>query len=729
MTAISMKNQMKTLFVAILICLASVAVQAQILFQDAFNYPNGCVETDGLWYAYSPASPHQDAFVTNNLLILNQANYDAVASPSNNFTASDPVYASFTINVSSLPTSNGGYFAQLKDTTNDYVSRIFIATTNTVVPGTYRIGISDASPYTSDAKFFPLDLATNITYQVVFSYDVGGPLAYLWVNPSSSSDSSVSPSDLVTNALQQNIVISQIAFNQYTGQGIAAIGDVMVGQNFTDVATNTPQLPVIGVQPQGVTNYSGTSATLYVAASGIGLSYQWLSNSLPLTDDGVTVSGSATPVLTLSALQNSANYTVVIANSAGSVTSLVAAVSINSTPTPPFFTLQPQSTTNSLGSSFNLIAAANGTGPLNYQWYFSPDGINTNGVGTNGPVLGFTSATFTQSGFYYVQVTGGDGTTSSSVVYVQIIPPPLVSIGYLHNLASSNAISATAIYNVQGIVTTFGPLSANTASYASYFIQDGTGGISVYIAGIGTNACPAAGTLMSITGPVTVYDGQLEIDPNVVASATNSSAIVISTNNPVPAPQLVNFQLAATNFGGAYGNQIQGSLVTITNAYFYKAKTGTAIPSTYTYYSNSYTSFYMTQGPYSASNTNSIEVYVVSYGGDSTNFSNKPEPQQAYQVTGVLEAYPKAATPEFAPTRYVDLVLVPPASFNATVTITNGAPQVAWPAMTGSTYSVYSATNLFGPWTQTFGLSYYPSTGIYTDTNATAAKFYRVSTP
>jgi hypothetical protein len=55
---------------------------------------------------------------------------------------------------------------------------------------------------------------------------------------------------------------------------------------------------------------------------------------------------------------------------------------------------------------------------------------------------------------------------------------------------------------------------------------------------------------------------------------------------------------------------------------------------------------------------------------------------------------------------------------------------VNWPAVAGSTYSIYSETNLLGPWTQqAFGLSYYPSTGTYTDTNAAKAKFYRVSTP
>jgi hypothetical protein len=61
--------------------------------------------------------------------------------------------------------------------------------------------------------------------------------------------------------------------------------------------------------------------------------------------------------------------------------------------------------------------------------------------------------------------------------------------------------------------------------------------------------------------------------------------------------------------------------------------------------------------------------------------------------------------------------------------VSNGVSQLTWPAVPGSTYSVYSATNITGPWTQTFGLGYYPSTGVYAVTNAAANQFYKVSTP
>jgi len=427
----------------ILSFIGALSARATVLFQDALNYPNGCIETDGLWYAFTPATPHLDAFVTNDLLILNQNGYDGVAAPSNNFTntpGNTIVFASFTINVSSLPTVNGGYFAYFKDTTNDYINKVFIDTTGTTVPGTYRLGIANAQNYiySTGATNFPLDLATGITYQVVCSYDVNTsdpyPNSTLWVNPVTINDYNVYGTDLVTNPPQETIVISQIAFSQYANQGVAAIGNVVVGTTFGDVQTNTPQIPVIGIGPQSTSIYSGNNLTLYVAASGLGqLSYQWLSNGVPLSD-GTYVSGSVANVLTLTDLQNTANYSVIVANSAGSVTSTPpAVVSVITTLTAPFFTLQPQGETNSLLSPVTLTAAANGTGPITYQWYFEPAGGNTFTAlsGANSPSYSFTAG-YLNSGAYYVTATGGGGSKNSATVNVLVISPPLVSIGYMH---------------------------------------------------------------------------------------------------------------------------------------------------------------------------------------------------------------------------------------------------------------------------------------------------------
>ena len=130
----------------------------------------------------------------------------------------------------------------------------------------------------------------------------------------------------------------------------------------------------------------------------------------------------------------------------------------------------------------------------------------------------------------------------------------------------------------------------------------------------------------------------------------------------------------------------------------------------------SHTPLYAFAQPYSAGQPY-MEIYVYTYTNAvnqlNTNYFGKPIPSFAYQLTGEMGIYSTTA-PEIYPTRYADFVTTTPAPFAVGLTVSNGVSQLTWPAATGSTYSVYSATNLLGPWTQTFGLGYYPSTGIYT---------------
>ena len=291
----------------LLACLATVSARATVLLQDYLNYPNGCIETDGLWQVYAPAppnTPYGDALVENSLLILNQTNHDSVDSQFTNSTGSTGstiTFASFTINVTSLPTSSGGYFCMFQDSNNvDEVGRVYLSTTNAVAPGTYRIGVNNwtnsASVVNSQAHYYPLDLATNTTYLVVFNFDTNNQNgASLEVNPLSLTDfnaNSVFGTDNQYSSGQASINISQIGFSQYASQGVAEIGDVMAGTTFNDVFSSVAAVPVIAVQPPGTNIYSGNSALVYTVANGLGqLTYQWYSNSVALTDDGINVIG------------------------------------------------------------------------------------------------------------------------------------------------------------------------------------------------------------------------------------------------------------------------------------------------------------------------------------------------------------------------------------------------------------------------------------------------------
>ncbi len=90
------------------------------------------------------------------------------------------------------------------------------------------------------------------------------------------------------------------------------------------VGLPTTDAPVITLQPASRTNVAGTTASFGVAASGdLPIAYQWFFN-------GNTVPGATTYSYSRANVQSvdAGNYSVVISNSFGSVTSLVAALTV-----------------------------------------------------------------------------------------------------------------------------------------------------------------------------------------------------------------------------------------------------------------------------------------------------------------------------------------------------------------------------------------------------------------
>ncbi len=87
--------------------------------------------------------------------------------------------------------------------------------------------------------------------------------------------------------------------------------------------------PSITSQPQSLTTNSGATAAFNVTATGTApLAYQW-------RKDGAAVTGGTNAALTLSNAQpaNNGNYSVVITNAAGSVTSSVVSLTVTNVPT------------------------------------------------------------------------------------------------------------------------------------------------------------------------------------------------------------------------------------------------------------------------------------------------------------------------------------------------------------------------------------------------------------
>ncbi len=87
--------------------------------------------------------------------------------------------------------------------------------------------------------------------------------------------------------------------------------------------------PLITEQPISRTNVAGSTATFSVGAQGNSLSYQWLRAGTSLSD-GANISGSASATLTLASVftADAANYSVIVSNAAGSITSAPAALTV-----------------------------------------------------------------------------------------------------------------------------------------------------------------------------------------------------------------------------------------------------------------------------------------------------------------------------------------------------------------------------------------------------------------
>lgn len=248
----------------------------------------------------------------------------------------------------------------------------------------------------------------------LFAATVSGtaPLSYQWskdglplsdgVNISGSSSNILVLSNLSTNDIGN---YSLTVTNLY---GVASSSNAALNV----VAAPVP--PVISLQPVNQSVVAGTTVSFSVSAAGTDpLSYHWLKN-------GVAVGINAN-VFTITNAQSSdnADYSVVITNIAGSVTSLVATLTVF---TPPAFVTQAASRLATVGTTTIFSASVSGTAPVTFQWLKNGapliDGGNLSGSSSN--VLTISTVSTNDAGNYSLFVTNlyGNATSSNAVLTV-----------------------------------------------------------------------------------------------------------------------------------------------------------------------------------------------------------------------------------------------------------------------------------------------------------------------
>ena len=302
--------------------------------------------------------------------------------------------------------------------------------------------------------------------------------------------------------------------------------------------------PSITAQPQHQTISAGQAATLSVAADGTApLTFQWYSGTSGATASpigGATSSSFTTPSLTATA-----SYWVRVTNSAGTVDSTTATITISAPPPPsataPAVTSQPLSQTISSGQSVTVSVGASGTAPFSYQWYIGASGS------TAFPVTGATSASYTTPALttttlYWVRVSNAAGTADSGTATITVNAPAGIA----------PAITAQP----QGQTITSGQATALSVA------ASGTGPLSYqwYIGASGATAFPVTGaTSASYTTPAltttTVYWVRVSNAFGVADSVAATITVVADTSNATFEDQvlvLVNQRRAAgATCGGA----------------------------------------------------------------------------------------------------------------------------------------------------------------------------------
>jgi Leucine-rich repeat (LRR) protein len=379
-----------------------------------------------------------------------------------------------------------------------------------------------------------VNAGNNVTFNVVATGT--GPLSYQWQFNSSAILLATNASLTLTNVQPANV-----------GNYTVVVSNVMGSVTSTPPAVLTVNLlPTITTPPQSQAVNAGNNVTFNVVASGAGpLSYQWQFNS-----SAILLATNASLTLTNVQPANAGNYTVVVSNVAGSVTSMPPAVlTVN---LPPTITTPPQSQTVNAGTNVTFNVVATGTGLLGYQWQFNGASIG----GANGTSLTLTNVQPANGGSYTVVVSDQAGSVTSAppAVLTVNVPPVITTQPQGQTVIAGNNVS----FNV--VATGTAPLSyqwrfnggviagATNSSLTLTNVQPASAGIyAVVVSNVSGNVTSTPPAVLIVNVPPTITGPP---QSQTVATGDNVSFNVAATGTGLLSYQ---WRFNGTAIAGATG--------------------------------------------------------------------------------------------------------------------------------------------------------------------------------
>ncbi len=299
--------------------------------------------------------------------------------------------------------------------------------------------------------------------------------------------------------------------------------------------------PAIRRFPLGPLNYDvGDTANLTVVGVGPALTYQWRKNT-------IDIPGAVQASLTLPMLQPSdaGQYTVVLTNPFGAVTSPVLIVNVPPLLVPVLQPLTPQ--TALLGTPVTFTISATGTNPV-YQWYCNDVAL----PGATTATLAFASAQPSHNGDYYVRVTANGRTASSNHATLTVVldpspaPPPA-------STAPTITVQPSPVTTVAGLPATFAVTATGTPPPTYQWSFNGTP-IPGATSAAYTIASAQAANVGNYTVIVTNASGNVTSQPATLTLSTsnNGPTLVIQPVSRTASPgSTVVFSVEAGSMTGS----------------------------------------------------------------------------------------------------------------------------------------------------------------------------------
>ena len=359
------------------------------------------------------------------------------------------------------------------------------------------------------------------------------PLAYQWRKNGATILGATGATLTLTNVQATDAAGYSATVTNVAGSITSAPGTLTI-----TVVAPPPEVPStppsIVAQSSGATIAEGAATSFSVTATGTApLTYQWRRNG-----ELVASANAATLAIANATLADAGNYTAVVTNRVGSVTTLAIALGVTPAATRPTIVSQPQNLSALAAANVSVSVVAQGTLPLTYQWSKNGAAI----PGATSAMLALANVQAADATIYTVVVTNALGSATSNAATLT-----LAATAVAPRIAAEPAGQTLA----PGANLTFSVVADGTAPFSYQWRRNGallTGATSATYSLANLRLADAGSYSVAVTnsvGTVTSSTATLTVAPPAGAP----SILIQPADVTIGAGARVSFRVAASGTG------------------------------------------------------------------------------------------------------------------------------------------------------------------------------------